>query len=171
MKQILITTIAAVVLVGCGAKRNMQWANVKMEPVHALASDLSKATICEVYRVDDSYPKEQKIQNGGNLHGYTVISNAIPLSKQSRNVLSRILTNADTYFRHAVPTNCLFRPGVAFHFTERNIKVDLLVCFSCNELRFYLDGEIVGNSHFKSHEFLKFTKKLFPDDKKIQSLK
>ena len=73
MKQLLIT-IAAVVLVGCGAKRNMQWANVKMEPVHALASDLSKATICEVYRGDDSYPKEQKIQNGGNLHGYTVIS-------------------------------------------------------------------------------------------------
>ena len=39
----IITTIAALVLVGCDAKRNMQWANVKMEPVHALASDLSKA--------------------------------------------------------------------------------------------------------------------------------
>ena len=83
MKHLLLPTIAALVLLGCGAKRNMQWqwANVKIEPAYALASDLSKATICEVYRVDDSYPNKQKIQSGGHLHGYTVISNAIPLSK------------------------------------------------------------------------------------------
>jgi hypothetical protein len=171
MKSILLTTIAAVVLVGCGAKNNMQWTNEKIEPAYALASDLSKATICEVYRVDDSYPNEQKLQNGGNLHGYTVISKAIPLSEKSRNALSRILTNANTYIRHSVPLDCLFRPGVAFHFTDRSIKVDLLVCFSCNELRYYLNGQIVGKSYFKSQELLKLTKKLFPDDKKLQSLK
>ena len=173
MKHLLLPTIAALVLLGCGAKRNMQWqwANVKIEPAYALASDLSKATICEVYRVDDSYPNKQKIQSGGHLHGYTVISNAIPLSKKSRVVLSRILTNTDTYFRHSVPPDCLFRPGVAFHFTEKNIKVELLVCFSCKELRYYLNGQIVGTSYFRSHEFLKFTKKLFPDDKNLQSLK
>ena len=142
MKHLLLPTIAALVLLGCGAKRNMQWqwANVKIEPAYALASDLSKATICEVYRVDDSYPNKQKIQSGGHLHGYTVIANAIPLSKKSRVVLSRILTNTDTYFRHSVPPDCLFRPGVAFHFTEKNIKVELLVCFSCKELRYYLNG-------------------------------
>ena len=149
MKHLLLPTIAALVLLGCGAKRNMQWqwANVKIEPAYALASDLS------------------------NLHGYTVISNAIPLSKKSRVVLSRILTNTDTYFRHSVPPDCLFRPGVAFHFTEKNIKVDLLVCFNCKELRYYQNGQIVGTSYFRSHEFLKFTKKLFPDDKNLQSLK
>ena len=89
MKHLLLTTIAALLLVGCGAKNNMQWTNEKIEPAYALASDLSKATICEVYRVDDSYPNEQKLQNGGNLHGYTVISKAIPLSEKSRNALSR----------------------------------------------------------------------------------
>ena len=171
MKQILFTTIAALVLVGCGAKRNMQWANVKMDPVHALASDLSKATICEANRVDDSYPNEQKLKNDGNLHGYTVISDAIPLSEKSRNALSQILTNANTYIRHSVPLDCLFRPGVAFHFPDKSVKVALLVCFRCNELRYYLNGQIVGKSYFKSQELLKLTKKLFPDGKKLQSLK
>ena len=100
MKHLLLTTIAAVVLVGCDVKNSMQWTNEKIEPAYALASDLSKATICEVYRVDDSYPNEQKLQNGKNLHGYTIISKAIPLSDKSRNALSRILTNANTYIRH-----------------------------------------------------------------------
>ena len=170
MKHILIT-IAAVVLVGCGAKKNMQWTNEKIEPAYALASDLSKATICEANRVDDSYPNEQKLKNDGNLHGYTVISDAIPLSEKSRNELSRILKNANTYIRHSVPIDCLFRPGVAFRFTDGNTKVDLLVCFSCNELRYYMDCHIVGESYFQSKELLELTKKLFPDDKKIRSLK
>ena len=148
MKHLLLTTIATVVLVGCDAKNNMQWTNEKIEPAYALASDFSKATICEVYRVDDSYPNEQKLQNGGNLHGYTIISKAIPLSEKTRNALSWILTNANTYIRHPVPLDCLFRPGVAFHFTDRKIKVDLLVCFSCNELRYYLNGQIVEESYF-----------------------
>ncbi len=91
--------------------------------------------------------------------------------KKSKNALSRILTNANTYIRHSVPLDCLFRPGVAFHFTDKSVKVDLLVCFSCNELRYYLNSQIVGGSYFKSQELLKLTKKLFPDDKKLQSLK
>ena len=164
MKHLLLTTIAAVVLVGCDVKNSMQWTNEKIEPAYALASDLSKATICEVYRVDDSYPNEQKLQNGENLHGYTIISKAIPLSDKSRNALSRILTNANTYIRHSVPFDCLFRPGVAFHFTDRSRKVDRLVCFSCNELRYYLNDQIVEQSYFKSKELLKLTKELFPDE-------
>ena len=171
MKHLLLVTIAAVVLAGCDVKNNMEWTNEKMESVYSLASDLSKATICEVYRVDDSYPNEQKLQNGVNLHGYAIISKAIPLSGKSRNALSQLLTNANTYIRHSVPPDCLFRPGVAFRFNDGNIKVDLLVCFSCNELRYYLNGQIVGESFFKSQELLERTKKLFPDDKKLQSLK
>jgi len=171
MKHILLTTITVVLLLGCDAKNNMQWTNEKMEPAYALASDLSKATICEVYRVDDSYPNEQKLQNGGNLHGYTIISRSIPLSGKSRNALSQILTNSNTYIRHSVSPDCLFRPGVAFRFTDGSIKVDLLVCYSCNELRYYLNGQIVRESFFESQELLGLTKTLFPDDKKIQSLK
>ena len=61
MKHLLLTTIAAVLLVGYDTKNNMQWTNEKIEPAYALASDLGKATISEVYRVDDPYPNEQKV--------------------------------------------------------------------------------------------------------------
>ena len=56
------------------AKQNMQWTNDKIDPAYTLASDLSKATTCVVIRVDDSYPNEKKPQNGGDLHGYAILS-------------------------------------------------------------------------------------------------
>ena len=95
----------------------------------------------------------------------------ISLSKESRDELSEILKDAKTYINYSVPRDCLFRPGVAFHFAKQNRKVDVLVCFSCNELRYYLNDKIVGQSYFKSERLSKLTKKLFPDDKIIQSMK
>ena len=142
-----------------------------MAPAHTIASDLKNATICEVYRVDDSYPNGQQLINGEPLHGYGILSKPIPLPKRSREELLRVLTDAKTYIRHAVPSDCLFRPGVAFRFKDGGKNVELLVCFSCNGLRYYMDCHIVGESYFQSEEILELTKKIFPDDKKIQSLK
>ncbi|MDB4816610.1 hypothetical protein OAG93_00200 [bacterium] len=149
----------------------MQWTNGKMAPAHTIASDLRNATICEVYRVDDSYPNGRQLVNGEPLHGYGILSKPIPLPKRLREELLRVLTDAKTYNRHSVPLDCLFRPGVAFRFIDGSTKVDLLVCFICNELRYYMDCHIVGESYFQSEELLELTKKIFPDDKKIQSLK
>ena len=167
----ILITIAAVLLLGCSLAEKMQWTNEKMVPVHTIASDLRNATICDVYRVDDSYPNGRQLINGEPLHGYGILSKPIPLTERSREELLRVLTDAKIYIRHSVPPDCLFRPGVAFRFTEGSTVGDLLVCFSCNELRYYLNGQIVEESYFKSQELLKLTKKLFPDDKKLQSLK
>lgn len=167
----ILITIAAVLLLGCSLAEKMQWTNEKMVPVHTIASDLRNATICDVYRVDDSYPNGRQLINGEPLHGYGILSKPIPLTERSREELLRVLTDAKIYIRHSVPRDCLFRPGVAFRFTDGSTKVDLLVCFSCNELRYYMDCHIVGESYFQSKELLELTKKLFPDDKKIRSLK
>jgi len=126
---------------------------------------------CEAYRVDDSYPGEGKKQEGDSIHGYAIISDAAALNSDSRKELSSIIEDHDTYFRHSIPIDCSFRPGVAFRFRDKMTNVDLLVCFSCNELRYYLDGKVVGQSYFKSHELRALVKKLFPDDRQIQSLK
>ena len=167
----ILITIAAVLLLGCSLAEKMQWTNEKMAPAHIIASDLRNAAICEVYRVDDSYPNGRQLINGEPLHGYKILSEPIPLTKRSREELLRILTDAKIYIRHSVSPDCLFRPGFAFRFTDGNTKVDLLVCFSCNELRYYMDCHIVGESYFQSEELVDLTKKLFPDDKKIQSRK
>jgi len=126
---------------------------------------------CAVYRVDDSYPGERKNQEGDSLHGYAILSDAEALTFGTRQELSSIIDNPNTYFRYEVPPDCLFRPGVAFRFKDKKTKVDLLVCFSCSEFRYYLDGKVVGQSFFQSKKLLSLVKELFPDDEKIQSLK
>ena len=139
--------------------------------VRTLVAELHKAKTCEVYRVDDSYPGENRQNIGKKVHGFFILSEALPMKDDSRKILSQILLNPNTYFEHAVPVDCAFRPGIAFRFSDGTIEVDLLVCFSCNELKYYLDGRSTGRSYFKSPEILALTKKLFPNDKIIQSLK
>ena len=139
--------------------------------VRTLVAELHKAKTCEVYRVDDSYPGEKRQNIGKKVHGFLILSEAPPMKDDSRKILSQILLNPNTYFEHAVPVDCAFRPGIAFRFSDGTIEVDLLVCFTCNELKYYLDGKSAGGSYFKSPEILALTKKLFTDDKKIQSLK
>ena len=153
------------------AKPRMQWANEQIGPAITLASDLNKATSCEVLRVDDAYPNEREIQNSEELHGYAILSEAVPMSGKSKGALSAILADPRTYIRYEEPPDCSFRPGIAFRFIDGSIQVDLLVCFSCRELRYYLNDEVVGTSFFQPQELRSLVKELFPDDKKIQSLK
>ena len=139
--------------------------------VRTLVAELHKAKTCEVYRVDDSYPEGNRINKGNEIQGFSVLSEARPIKDDERKTLSQILLNPNTYFEHSVPVDCGFRPGIAFRFSDGIIEVDVLVCFSCKELRYYSAGKLVGESHFKSPEMLVLTKKLFPDDKNIQALK
>ena len=139
--------------------------------VRALIAELHKAKTCGVCRVDDSHPGGNKLNKGSKIHGFLVLSEVKPMKAESREALSQILLNPNTYFEHSIPVDCGFRPGIAFRFSGGTIDVDLLVCFSCRELRYYLDGKLAGGSHFESLEFLALTKRLFPDDKKIQTLK
>jgi len=156
------------VLVSCASKSVESIIGGK--EVYTLIAELHKAKTCEVYRVDDSYPGETKLNKGNKVHGFFILSESRPMKDDVRKALSQILLKPNTYFEHAVPVDCAFRPGIAFRFASGTIEVDLLVCFSCNELRYYLDGKSAGGSHFNSPEILALTKKLFPNDKKIQAL-
>jgi hypothetical protein len=141
-----------------------------MKRAISIASFKNPNTICEVLRVDDSYPGEGQEQNGNSLHGYEIISDFVVLNSASRKELSSIIEDHDTYLRNAIPMDCLFRPGVAFRFSDQQNQVDLLVCFSCNELRYYLNRRVVGQSYFKSQNLRSLVQQLFPEDEKIQKL-
>ena len=146
------------------------WKSDDMKRAISITSFQNPNTACEVLRVDDSYPVEGKTQEGSSLHGYEVISNAVVLNSASRKELSSIIEDHDTYFRHSVDIDCAFRPGVAFRFSDQQNQVDLLVCFSCNELRYYLNAKVVGQSYFKSQNLRSLVQQLFPEDEKIQKL-
>jgi hypothetical protein len=159
--KILLSIFGAASLFGCSSVEQIK-KNEKVEPAHAIALGLKQSTICEVYMVDDSYPNGRQIENGEPLHGYGMLSKPITLPKNNIENLIRVLTDTP---------DCLFRPGVAFRFNNGGKNIELLVCFSCNELRYYMDCHIIGLSYFKSKELLKLTKSFFPENKKIQSLK
>jgi hypothetical protein len=164
--QITVFTFL-LVLYSC---KSFYWKNEDMKRAISITSFKNPNTTCEVLRVDDSYPSEGQEQNGNSLHGYEIISDCVVLNSPSRKELSFIIEDRDTYLRHSVPVDCLFRPGVAFRFSNQQNQVHLLICFSCNELRYYLDGKVVGQSYFKSQELRFLVKELFPKEDKIQKL-
>ena len=88
-------------------------------PSHPISEN---AVICEVYRVDDSYPNGRQLINGEPLHGYKILSEPIPLTKRSREELLRVLTDAKIYIRHSVSPDCLFPSGVRFPLHRREHK-------------------------------------------------
>ena len=164
--KILPSIIGAGSLLGCSLAEHVQ-RNEKVEPAHTIALGLKESTICEVYMVDDSYPNGRQVENGEPLHGYGMLSKPITLRKKNSEDLMRVLTDTKTYISHAVPPDCLFRPGVAFRFNNSGKNIELLVCFSCNELRYYMECHIIEESYFKSKELLKLTKRFFPENAKF----
>ena len=171
MKTHVIQSIIILCLLALSSCWKSYWKNDAMKKALSTTSFANRHMTCAAYRVDDSYPGEGKKQEGDSLHGYAIISDAAALNSDSRKELSSIIEDHDTYFRHSISIDCSFRPAVAFRFQDKKTNVDLLVCFSRNELRYYLDGKVVGQSYFKSQELRALVKKLFPDDEKIQSLK
>ena len=136
----------------------------------AIISPSNPQATCVVYRLEDSYPREGEVTKSEFLYGYSIISGPIDLDLEDRKDLHSIIETKKTYIEHAVPVDCSFLPGVAFRFNDNQNRLDLLVCFTCSELRYYLNGEVFWQSYFKPNELKDFVKKLYPKDAKIQSL-
>ena len=136
----------------------------------ALNPSTNSKVSCIVYRLEDSYRSSDEAKKEKYLHGYTIHSGPIDLGIEDRKDLHSIIEKKKTYIEHAVPVDCSFLPGVAFCFADKQTRVDLLVCFTCSELRYYLNGEVFWQSYFNPHELKDFVKKLYPKDAKIQSL-
>jgi len=136
-----------------------------------LVANLFKAKTCEAYRID-GYAHGAKADNPKKLHGYPIISGPIPVDDASRATLSKVLTNPDTYLWD-VAKGCEFLPGVALRLADAKTQVDVFICFSCDELEIYTNGKRAGHEDFdpRRADLLHVAKKLFPKDKKIQSLK
>jgi hypothetical protein len=137
----------------------------------ALNPSVNSQASCVVYRLEDSYPGSDEAKKEKYLHGYSILAGPIDLSIENRKVLHSIIESRSTYVEHSVPVDCSFLPGVAFCFADKQNRVDLLICFTCNELRYYLNGKVLWHSYFNSGELKDFVKKLFPQDGKIQSQK
>ena len=190
MKQRLISAIAVLLLAflpGCGNARIQSLGDERIqglvggEAAYALIADLSKSRACEAYRID-GYAKSGPAAIGdapgaqadkpGRLQGYPIISGPTAIDEASRATLSKVLTDPDTYLWDSAKA-CEFIPGVALRLSDANVRVDVLVCFSCEELEMYTNGKRVGHEDFdpRRTDLLRVAKQLFPEDEAIQELK
>lgn len=140
----------------------------------SLIADLSRAKTSTAYRIasfqagQEPLPQTDKPQA---IHGYPVTSSAVPIDDLSRVTLSKILGDPDTYLWDDAKA-CEFLPGIALQFAADNITLDILICFSCDELVFYANGELAGHEDFdpRRTDLLKVIKHLFPEDPTLQAL-
>jgi hypothetical protein len=169
MKLLITAPIILLMLASCGGQ-SVEFIVGGQGALH-LVNNLKNIESCEAYRIDDSYPGESEVVFDKKIHGYGVISDPVNLDLPDRVLLSQALVDSKTYFHYSEPIDCLFRPGVAFRFSDASNELNLLICFSCNELEYFSSGEKVGGSYFRSVKIKELAKKLFPDDPSIQSLK
>ena len=133
----------------------------------ALNPSTNSQASCVVYRLEDSYPGSDEAKKEKYLHGYSIHSGPIDLEYRESKRSSFNNREKKTYIEHAVPVDCSFLPGVAFRFNDNQNRLDLLVCFTCSELRYYLNGGVFWQSYFNPNELKDFVKKLYPKTQKF----
>ena len=137
------------------------WKSEIGKPVFSTVASTLTNGCCEAYEVTVPISADQKEGQSQSLHGYPIVSGPLTIDLTDQKTLQLILQSRDTYLTNAVPHDCAFQPGVAFRFTEKSV-VDILLCFKCAELRYYLNGEIIWQTYFKPRELEGLVKKLFP---------
>jgi hypothetical protein len=118
-------------------------------------------------------PPEQRISGVTYIDDYEVIGKSVELSKEQSAQLAALLKNSAS-FADDGPKKCGFRPGVAFRLGSGDDAIDLLVCFSCNEVAAVPHGRsavmAVGFPQATRDVLLPLAKALFADDEAIQAL-
>lgn len=85
----------------------------------------------------------------------------------------RTILADDSIYDFERAKGCEFDPGVALRFAKAGAVVDVLFCFSCDELAAYDGTKRVGGEDFDRARprLLAIVKRLFPKDEKLQGLR
>jgi len=107
----------------------------------------------------------------GEISGYAIVGETAEVGDTHAAALGRILAHDATYLWD-ISKACEFRPGVAVRWERRSTTVDVLFCFSCDELEIYVDDDPVGGEDFdpRRAEILRIVKQLFAGDPEIQAI-
>lgn len=120
----------------------------------------------EAWRIDGG-PWPSGKPAGPALHGYPVLSGPVPVDADAAVRLVRVLRRADTYLFDAAK-GCVFSPGVVVRFTRGERSVDVLLCFSCDELSVVPGGR--EDFDAARPELVTWVKRAFPADAALQAL-
>jgi hypothetical protein len=135
---------------------------------------IAGATKVEAFRVD---PRHGKVDpNARVIDGYPIIADAGERPDALPTLRANLFDAATYDFDSA--KKCGFMPGVAFRVWKEQEHVDVLICYSCNELS-VISYDTAGAIAKRSQEdcdharpsLLRLAKAAFPGDVQFQSLK
>jgi hypothetical protein len=140
---------------------------------------LDGADRVEVFRVDPGLPRGDKEppKDGEKIDRYVITATGKEQGKDFADRLKAILFDERTYLFDSAK-GCIFQPGVAFRVWHGKDAVEVLLCFSCQELEVLTrdeSGEIVHRAHEDFDPawgpLVKLAQEAFPDDPEIKKLK
>jgi len=103
--------------------------------------------------------------------GAEIVSGPVRVDDNTARDLAEILKSPGTYSWDSAK-GCIFDPGVAFRFGGKSSIIEVVFCFSCNELQIYQGGQRVGAEDFDKARgrLASIMKRVFPDDGEIEKL-
>jgi hypothetical protein len=131
---------------------------------------LSAPQTVEAFRIDPAHgPKDASSPHVGD---FAVTAGPVVVGAEDVKELSAILLDPDTY-DWLRAKGCDFTPGVGLRFLKDASRVELALCFECDELLIFRRGQRIGMEDFDAARprLVALVKRLFPDDAKIQALK
>jgi len=130
---------------------------------------LKNADTIEAYRIGKTAEEIRWLDS--TLSDYPVEKGPVTISPADGAALVTTLLDEQSYYWNSKKA-CLPQPGVRLDFIRGNDRLSLLLCFECKMFDTYLNGKPTSGQNFDYIQpvLVKFVRKLFPDDPKIQSL-
>ena len=124
----------------------------------------------EAFRIDPALrtadPKAPRLGD------YPILAGPVHADAAAIAELSSILRDPETYDWYRAK-GCDFTPGVGLRLVRDASRVEIALCFECDELKIWRMGRTVGMEDFDAARprLVALVKRLFPDDAAIQALK
>jgi hypothetical protein len=120
----------------------------------------------EIIRYPDSVTIHRASSTGISLMGYNFSARGAPVSNEDIQILQDVVTSPTTY---SMTSACIFSPGVLYRLAKGDRRLDLLICFTCEDMGWIADEDesksaTIGLSDIGVGSFRLLSLHSFPSD-------
>jgi hypothetical protein len=156
----------ALSLSACGPSRSGAESALSVAKTQAV----QEPTSVEAFRVDTS----TRVAEAGErrIGTYRALAGPFAVGASEVAMLKDLVSGDSRGAGGGAMTNCKFQPLVAYRFVGRGEVVDVLVCFTCNELATFLNERPMGLGTLGDRRaaWVRLTQRVFPNDGIVTAL-
>ncbi len=162
--------LALVLLVALAACGRADWRIGKLYGGRGSVELLTAPDRIEAFRIAPDPARDARATDPV-LGRFPILGDAVAVPAEDAAALSAILLDPDTYDWDRAK-GCDFRPGVGLRFHRRVSHLDVALCFECDELMIFRQGQVAGMEDFDAARprLVAIVRRLFPDDPAILAL-